>query len=449
MPKFIPYFERNHLLRERLIASIAIINLVLVFFNLSYLYGRDFYLQTIPSLVQLYDPIKGIKPQPETENYLERIEATEAKIAAEGLRSQTVESELANLRQLSLQIIEDNPFAVANKSSTLEKIKNEIRQRTGKIDAREAFNTFWSQDYLQNAGWQEELAFWNLQIRPFIQTNYYREIGRFGSFIDRFWLLDLPFILIFAIDFWTRILSIKRRHRELSWTETILRRWYDIFLLLPFWRAWRVLPVAIRLYHVNWFDLEPVRAEIHRDILIGLTAELTEMVGIEVIEQMQLSIQNGKALRDLLEFNVPANDNNEVNAIATRVINVSVYDVLPQVQADIENLLHHSINRTLTQLPAYQHLKHIPGLNNLPNQLTENLAKSLSDLAYDNLTNLIEDPVAAEITSRLGHNFRDALKRELFSDRNIREIKFLLINLLEEIKINTMIEEEQKLLSAN
>lgn len=194
MPKFIPYFERRHFFRERLIASLAVINLVLVFFNISYLYGRDFYLQTIPTLVQLYDPIKGIKPQPETENYLERIEAIEAKITADELRSPAVESELKNLRQLSLQIIEDNPFAVANKSSTLEKIKNEIRQRTGKPNAREAFSTFWSQAYLENAGWQQEFDFWNRQIRPFIQANYYREIDRFGRFIDRFWLLDLPLL---------------------------------------------------------------------------------------------------------------------------------------------------------------------------------------------------------------------------------------------------------------
>ncbi|NJQ98592.1 MAG: hypothetical protein HC784_15390, partial [Hydrococcus sp. CSU_1_8] len=322
------------------------------------------------------------------------------------------------------------------KSSTLEKIKNEIRQRTGKPNAREAFSTFWSQAYLENAGWQQEFDFWNRQIRPFIQANYYREIDRFGRFIDRFWLLDLPFVIVFAIDFWTRILSIKRRHRELSWTETILRRWYDLFLLLPFWRAWRVLPVAIRLYHVSLLNLEPVRAEIHRDLLMGLTAELAEMVGIEVIEQMQYSIQNGKALRNLFEPNLLVDENSEVNAIATRVINVSVYDVFPQVQADIESLIHHSINSSIARLPAYQQLKHIPGLNNLPDQLSEHLAKSLSALAYDNLTNMMEDPVSAQITSRLGRNFRDALKRELFSDRNVREIKFLLINLLEEIKIN-------------
>lgn len=135
-------------------------------------------------------------------------------------------------------------------------------------------------------------------------------------------------------------------------------------------------------------------------------------------------------MRNLFEHKLLVDENNEVNAIATRVINVSVYDVFPQVQADIENLIHHSIHSSIARLPAYQQLKHIPGLNNLPDQLSENLAKSISALAYDNLTNMMEDPVATEITSRLGRNFRDALERELFSDRNIREIKSLAIDFL-------------------
>lgn len=79
MAKFIPYFERHNLWRERLIAILALINLGLVFFDLSYLYRRDFYRQIISGLIQLYDPIKRIEPHPETENYLKRVEAAAIK----------------------------------------------------------------------------------------------------------------------------------------------------------------------------------------------------------------------------------------------------------------------------------------------------------------------------------------------------------------------------------
>lgn len=46
---------------ERLIAILAALNLVLVFFDLSYIALRDFYLETVPGLTRLYDPVKGIE----------------------------------------------------------------------------------------------------------------------------------------------------------------------------------------------------------------------------------------------------------------------------------------------------------------------------------------------------------------------------------------------------
>jgi hypothetical protein len=441
MAKYTPHFERQHPYRERLIAIIALINLVLVFFNASYLYARDFYLQTVPGLTRFYDPIKGIKPHPETVNYLKQVEALEAQVVATGLQSPQVENQLAQMRQSSLQIIEDNPFAVGNKSKILEKIKEELRQRTDENFARDAFTTFWSSAYLQSRGWQQEINFWNSQIRPLIQTNFYRDINRFGKFVDYFWLLDLSFVIVFALDLLTRIHFIKRRHPEIGWFRALLRRWYDIFLLLPFWRWLRVIPVTIRLYQTELLNLEPVRAEAQRDFVISFAAELTEMVGIQVIDQIQASIQRGDVTTWLFHPEsrqpyVQVNNTNEVHALTTRLVNVSVYDVLPKVQPDIEDLLHHSITSTLNQLPAWQQLQYFPGLNNFPSQLTENLSKSISQIAYKNLINVIEDPVLADITSRLGSNFREALEKELQKKHNVQEIQTLLIDLLEEIKIN-------------
>ncbi|MCU0545476.1 MAG: hypothetical protein MUE44_25455 [Oscillatoriaceae cyanobacterium Prado104] len=441
MSKNRPYFERRHPWRERAIAIFALINLLLVFFDTSYLYGRDFYLQTIPGLTEFYDPIKGIRPHFETENYLRQVEELEAQVVATGLRSPQVENQLDRLRNSSVNLIEDNPFEVTNKSRILAKIKDEIRQRTGENSARDAFATFWSSAYLDRADWQQEIAFWNAKIKPLIQTNYYRDVGQFGKFIDYFWAIDLPFILVFALDLLSRIASIQRRHPEVNWLEAMLRRWYDLFLLLPFWRWLRVIPVAIRLYHTGFLNLEPVRAEAQRDFVIGFAAELTEMVGIQVIDQMQKSIQLGEVVRwifhpETRQPYIQVNETDEVEAITTRLVNVGVYDVLPKVQPDIENLVHHSIVSTLNQFPGWQQLQNLPGFNYLPSQLTENVAKSFSKIAYNNLVNTLEDPVAAEITARLSRNFQDALEEELQKKHNLQELQTLLVDLLEEIKIN-------------
>ncbi|MFS0513535.1 hypothetical protein ACEYW6_02270 [Nostoc sp. UIC 10607] len=56
-----------------------------------------------------------------------------------------------------------------------------------------------------------------------------------------------------------RTFYISRRDRSLSWLEAILRRWYDIFLLLTFWRWLRIIPVTIRIYQADLLNIEPLR----------------------------------------------------------------------------------------------------------------------------------------------------------------------------------------------
>ncbi|WP_414578829.1 hypothetical protein [Anabaena sp. CCY 9402-a] len=431
----------RHRWLERIIAIFALLNLCLVIFDMTYIPLRDFYLQVLPRLTQLYDPIKGIQPHPETQHYLNKVAALEAQVLQTGLLSPQSERVLDELSLLSNRMIEDNPFYLANQSATLGKIKHEMRLRTNEQFAREAFTIFWSPAYLSERGWQSEINFFNSQIRPLIQRNYYREIGRFGNFINRFWWIDLPFVIIFALDFFARTFYISRRDRSLSWLEAILRRWYDVFLLLPFWRWLRVIPVTIRLYQADLLNLEPLRSQLNHDFAVSFAQEITEMVGIQLIDQMQDTIRQGDLARWLFHPEtrkpyIQVNERNEAKAIATRLVNVSIYDVLPQVQPDLEALLHHSIASTFQESPVYQKIQKIPGLNHLPHQLTENLARDLSHSAYKNLIKAMSDPVAAELTSRLMTNFRDALELELQKKHNIQELQFLLIDMLEEIKIN-------------
>jgi len=435
-----PSLPRRHW-SQWLLALVALLNLVLVTFDLSYLHWRDVYLQVLPSLTQAYDPVKAIQPHPETQHYLSQVDRLNQQISQTGLQSSETETLLAELRQLSQQMSQDNPFEEANKPHVLAKIKQEVRDRTGEQTARDGFATFWSVPYLLQAGWQTEAEFFNSNLRPLIAGNYYRDSDRYSLFVDRFWLLDLPFILIFAIDFLARTYRTSRRRPDLTWLEAILRRWYDLFLLLPFWRWLRVIPVTIRLYESKLLNLEPLRAQLNHDFAVSFAQELTEMVGIQVIDQVQDTIHQGDLARWLLHPEsrrpyVQVNHRDEVTAIATRLIKVSVYDVLPQVQPDVEELLRHGITNTLSQAPIYQQLQLLPGLNGLPAQIADNLARTLSQSVYNSLTGILSDPVGAEITTRLTQNFRDALEQELQKTHNLQEIQALLIDLLEEIKIN-------------
>jgi hypothetical protein len=416
------------------------LNLTLVFFDLTYLSARSLYLQIMPSVVQTYDPIKGVHPHPETQRYVERVAWLESTVAQSEIDSSDVEALLTELRLYSQQLIQHHPFPESD-HAILETIEQNLQTRTGASSPFVAFDRFWSQDYLAHAGWQSEIKFWNQQIRPLMNANYYRRVNRFGYTADYFWVIDLPFIFIFAIDFAVRVRAIRSRRPELSWLQSALRRWYDLFLLVPVWRWLRVIPVTVRLHQVGWLNLKPLQAEARRDFAIGFAKELTEVAGIQAIDQMQAAIRRGDVMQwlfypELRKNPVQLNDRNEVTAVITRIADVIIRQVLPQIQPELELLIDSNLYYILDQLPGYRQLKYIPGVRHLPEQTTERLTKTLSRHAYQSLVQIWDDPEIAEMVAQLVQSFRDALVMELRKEHNTQEIEELLIDMLEEIKIN-------------
>lgn len=421
-------------------AIAATVNLGLVLFDLSYVPMRDLYLKHSP-ITQVYDPIKGIEPHRETQNYLNTVNALERQVSQTGLQSPQAEALLAELRRLSSEMIETNPFALVNKTGTLEKIKNRMRDRTRQNSSRAAFNIFWSQTHLSQAGWQREINFFNQGIRPLIATNYYRNISETGDFTDNFWQIDLPFVTLFAIEFLARTFSISRRHAGVNWFDAMLWRWYDIFLLLPFWRWLRVIPVIIRLHMARLLNLEPFRRQIAEGLVANVAEEIAEVVLIRIINQLQGSIGRGELTQWLFQSAnrqayIDINNVNEVEAIASLLINLIVYQVLPQIQPDVEALLSHTIEAALSQSPVYRGVQNLPGVGNVPQELSLQLARSLAQNIYQAVVAAVEDPVGAKISSQLVRHFSEALGSQVQKKHTIERIQSLLSDFLEEVKLN-------------
>jgi len=430
-------------------AVLALGNLSLVLFDISYVPWRDFYFRQLPVLTQVYDPFKGITPHRETQKYLETLEELKNQVVQTGLPSPQVAAELQEINNLSANMIDEDPFRLASKSGTLEKIKDRMRDRTPnpQQSAKQSFKTFWSPEYLNKQGWQQEIKWFDAKIKPLIATNYYRAIGENGEFTDNFWQIDLPFIAIFAIEFLARTYFISRRHRSVSWRAAMLWRWYDIFMLLPFWRLLRLLPVTIRIHQAKMPDLQPIRTQISRGFVANFAQELTEVVVIQLINQMQQSITTGELARQLFQSQkqpyLDINNINEIEAIATHLVQITVYKVLPQLQPDLEALLRYNIELFLKQSPLYQGWKQVPGLGNLPAQLAEQLVAELSKLvtlgpqdAYEAFKIASEDPVGTKLSTQLVQHFGQALGAELQQQQTWQEIQLLLCDFLEEFKIN-------------
>ncbi|MCJ2541545.1 hypothetical protein [Thermostichus vulcanus] len=454
--------NRWMLLYEKGMALIALSNLCLVLFDLSYVPGRDFWLQgrvqifggfgppiPLPILstetsrspvTDLYDRVKGIEPNPETQQYLELVDELRQVTLRFGVESEPARQILFQLRARSNELIDTNPFQAAGKTGQFVRILNLMREHMQEDSARAAFSRFWTPQYLATVAPEDGIEFFQSRLRPLFEINYSRPIGESGNPVDFFPALDFPFVLLFGLEFLLRTVVISRRYTGVNWLDAMLWRWYDALLLLPFWRWLRVIPVTIRLGQSQLLDLERVRAQVSQGFVTNFAEDLTEVVVVRVINQIQGSIQRGslpllsaaKTPRDYIDIN----ETNEIEAIANILIRIVLYRVLPQVQPDVEQLLRYNLDSLLKQLPAIQTLERLPGLGSLPSQLTQRLASELTTTTYQTLTGSFEDPVGSKLTAQLTQRFGEALVRELSQQHALEEIRSLLRDLLEEIKIN-------------
>ncbi len=446
------------------------------FFNRDIRFLMSFY---EPQL--FYDPIKGIEPYRDTQNYLQLVESLTIELKRDGLQSDRVEPLLGQLRELSAAMINQNFFERAHKNGTLEEIKNNMRRHIySRTEPRPqgpriiveviellapevlwadksstgAFRTFWSQENLQTNGWENELAFFNEEIRFPLQSNYFRHYGVANEYIDRFWLIDIFFMAIFFVDLIFRSWLIVRRHPNMTLEGAMLWRWYDIILLLPFWRWLRVIPVVIRLNEANLVNIEWVQKQARLGFVANFAQELTEVVVVQTINQMKGSVERGELTRNLLEpaqkEYININDINEVQAISTRLLEITVCKVLPEVQQDLQALLSHQMETSMKSSELYRRIQQLPGLGNLSHQMAEQLVTQVSRLvtegpenAYEAIVHAPPDPVGEKLTQQLVEHFGSALRNELRKEDTIGEFEYLISSLLEEIKINYVQQTEQ------
>jgi len=433
--------KQRNLWFEKLMAIIATVNLSLVFFDLSYVPWRNVYLRWLPQIISVYDQVKGIEPHRETEYYLTTVNTLTQQVSLTGLQSPQVEAKLDELRRLSNEMIDTDPFAVAGKTGTLATIKDRMRNHIHQESAKRSFAIFWSQAYLSQKGWNQEINFFDNKIAPLIKTNYFRPVGENGGFLDYFWRLDLPFVLLFGVELLARGFYIKRRHPSFSWLNAIFWRWYDLFLLLPFWRWLRIIPVLIRLDQAQLLNLQSVRQPFHQGLIANLAEELTEIVVIRVINQIQGSIQRGELIRWLLQKHnqrsyININNENEVEAIATILVQTIVNQVLPKIQPEITAILRHNIERAFNQSPIYRNLQTLPMVGQMQTQISEQLATQITTNLYSIIATAVEDPVSAKLSRQLVQSFSAALGEGIQKQHVISEIQRLLFDFLEEVKLN-------------
>jgi len=437
---------------DRAVALWAALNLLWVAFDITYVPLRTFWLQrnltplpqvplvvplaVLPDITPLYDPVKGIEPHRETQAWLASFQRLDQALL-QGAPPATLAPLRRRQLELTVQMINENPFAASGNSGTLEKLKNRLRQRAGVDSAKQAAARLLADPWLAQRGWRQERRFWQQQILPLVATSYWRSIDENGRPTDHFWRFDLLlFQSVFALDILLRVLRLRRRFPALSWRDALLRRWIDLPLLLPFWRWLRLAPVVERLSSAGLINVEPLRAAISRVVVALLALELFEVLALQLVDGTQSLIRSPqwpRWIRSLRSHQtIVLGQEQELVELVRLWGPLLLGQVAPRLSPELQGLLGHALQQSLRELPGGAVVP--PALTR---QLVAGMVDSLVDLSRGTADRLAQsDARQVELLQGIVDRFWDELASALERGSTLERSQMLLFTLLQQLKRN-------------
>jgi hypothetical protein len=304
--------DRGQVIWDLFMVAMALLDLSLITFDLTYLWLRPTYLRVVPSLVALYDPVDGVRPQPASQRLLGEMDATQHYLEALGERpanAQLLAGHVAALRGMTLRVMRENAFRHSEAAHMNDVLIEAVAFHVG-IDPAEmdyppnqeiAVDKLWTQ---QNpARLKGFLRARSGPLKRALRANYYRSVGLDGSPVDHFSRLEFPLLVLFWLDFWVGwAVAFRRLDR---WYRYPLRHWYDLVGLLPgqlrVFRLFRLVSLYSRIYRGQLRDVrDNTIKRISTRVARVVTEEVTNRVQLRVVGRLQTELEEG-TFRDSLE----------------------------------------------------------------------------------------------------------------------------------------------------
>jgi hypothetical protein len=271
---------------------LAIVNVLLIAFDATYFWVRPFYVERLPAVVALYDPVKGVEP------------------AADGAA----------------------PAA------------EPVRRR-----------------------------------------------GPDGEPVDRFWLVDLPFLLFFAAELFARWGAAVRRRSFARWWLYPLVHWYDVLGIVPaqqfrVFRLFRLVSIYLRLKRSDVVSVgDDVVSRGVAWIADAVSEEVTDRVTVRVLDLAQREVRAGALSQVTRQALLPRRD--EVR----RQIVARLAQVLsdPELHARLGSFLRLNLDGAVASSPA---LRRVP----LPDTVLAPLVRTVGEAVYDSIVETLTASLATE-----------------------------------------------------
>lgn len=356
------------LVYEIIFVTILVVNYIFVVFDALYLYRlpyyrvtlRDVLLSNAPSIISLYDPIKGIEPHRFTVSYQTDFHKLKSEFANLAIATplerpaheREINSLLKTLTDNSYDMIDrrsvDSHFFLAEKEGVLEIIKNRLRAHLPNQDnsAKQAFAEFFSHSNLNDQRRADEFSFFENEILPLMNENYFRWIGEDGEKTDYMYRIDRWFVLLFLLDFLVRWLVALRQKKFRRWYLFPVHNAYDLFLIYPphysiLWRLARIIPIYVRLKRNRFIPDDGILPNIIHDNAQVIAAEISGLVALNIVDQAKSSLERAGRLT------ISSATTESIERLLSARMDQFSRRIMPEIEPQITEMVQYSINRAM------------------------------------------------------------------------------------------------------
>ncbi len=432
------------LLWDLFMVWVALVNLSLIVFDLTYLWLRPTYFHYLPVVTRVYDPVKGIEPHPLTRRLLDELEAA-TTLADLAPGSPELTERLGELRVLTRRILAENPFERAGLGHYLELLKQSIRHETGVPVAELADPTriddltggLWSGD---DGELRRRLERLRLEWQPLLEENYFREFDRNGRLIDHFWILDLPFLVLFWIEFTVRWIHAVRHRTYARWFFFPIFNWYDVLGLVPvtLLRPFRLLRAVSMYMRLRRSDLSSVGKDVFSRTVAYITnivtEEVSDRVAIRILEELAEEIRNGTHRR--IVYDAVGSRRQEIEAVAVSQIRGFLTD--PELLERIRELARLNLANAVDQTDS---LRAVP----LPNAVLRPVIRLVGEVILDTTLETVQATLDSDDGQEAVRSVASAALDRVFQGPGLDEAEHLIreisLNVIDEMKATVAVKK--------
>ena len=418
---------------DGLMIYLALVNVWLIGFDFTYLWLRPLYFQHLPPVVDIYDPVKGIEPHPVTSRYLERAARLGASLAANSPAA-VIEGDLAELREQSRTMIASKPFDRSGQSRNFARLEVRLRRYFAGSgspvhDLGAAFDRLWS----PGPDLAARLAFFERELAPLLAVNFHREYDLDGDFVDYGWLVDLPFLALFTLEFNLRWLWALRRKTYPRWFLFPIFNWYDLLGIVPLpqfrlFRLFRIASIYVRLYRSERSGIghDPLTRTVKYFANI-VNEEISDMVSLRILNESQEEIRGGTHRRIIRAVIEPRRE-----ALA-RELTLRMRDVLAstEMRDKVRAFLDANLKNSVDNAEA---LQRIPLRNSVVRPLVETIGNLIFDAIVQTLAGTLDTEEGQEMVEDLIGATIDGLVEELTAGEVETLVREISLESLEHVK---------------